>query len=245
MITARDKCDRYPWRLLPRIASEIEHLQRREAHRDLERLFWIVWKQGANDPSLGKLQCAQIASACIRGAMRGGAPSDISMGEHLQFLRRLSGAKTRRAIHALMRRYLDTLLNRVQPAQSTNMDRAVAQVRKNLQDTFGVSQSLSHYARMLRVSEGHLSRRFASICGQTYRLERRHIRMQAACQMLGHSQLKISAIARQLGIADPSQFIADFRKEFGVTPGRYRANVERRDEFIPDSVGRERRMAKK
>jgi AraC-like DNA-binding protein len=201
---------------------EIEYERRREAHQDMESLLRITWRQAGNDLTLWKLRCSQIASACVRGALRGGAPSDISMGEHLQLLRKLSSAGTRKSLRALMGRYLESLLDHVQPAEGTGMDRAVAQVRKSLQDTLGVSQSLSQYARMLGVSEGHLSRCFAAISGQTYRAERRRIRLEAACQMLRQRRLKISVIAGQLGIADTSQFIADFRREFGVTPGQYR-----------------------
>jgi AraC-like DNA-binding protein len=214
--------NRYPWRLLPRLALEIEYERRREAHRDLESLLRITWRQEGNELTLWKLRCSQIASACMRGALRGGAPSDLSMGEHLQLLRRLSSAGTRKSLQALMRQYLESLLDHVRPAQSTNMDRAVAEVRQSLRDTLGVSHSLSQYARMAGVSEGHLSRCFAAISGRTYRAERRRIRLEAACQMLRQRRLKISAIAGQLGIADTSQFIADFRQEFGVTPGQYR-----------------------
>jgi AraC-like DNA-binding protein len=137
----------------------------------------------------------------MRGALRGGAPSDISMGEHLLLLRRLSLAGSRKSLRALMLKYLDSLLDHIRPAPTTDMDRAVAQVRKSLRETLGVSQSLSQYARMLGVSEGHLSRRFAAITGQTYRAERRRIRLEAARQMLCQRRLKISAIAGQLGIA--------------------------------------------
>jgi AraC-like DNA-binding protein len=219
--------NRYPWKLLPRLAVEIEYERRQDAHDDLESLLQITWRQEGNDLTLWKLRCSQIASACVRGALRGGAPSDIAMGEHLQLLQRLSSAVTRRSLQAQMRQYLDSLLDHVQPAQGSGIDRAVAQVRKSLQETLGVSQSLSQYARMLGVSEGHLSRCFAAISGQTYRAERRRIRLEAACQMLRQRRLKISVIAGQLGIADTSQFIADFRGEFGVTPGQYRRrNVE-------------------
>lgn len=218
---------RYPWKLLPRLAVEIEYERRQDAHQDMESLLQITWRQEGNDLTLWKLRCSQIASACVRGALRGGAPSDIAMGEHLHLLQKLSSAGTRRSLQALMRRYLDSLLDHVRPAQGSGMGRAVAQVRKSLRETLGVSQSLSQYARMLGVSEGHLSRCFAAISGQTYRAERRRIRLEAACQMLRQRPLKISAIASQLGIADTSQFIADFRREFGVTPGQYRRrNVE-------------------
>ena len=228
--------NRYSWGLLPRLGSKIEHHRKKEAHRDLDVLLGTTWEQSAADHSLWKLRCSQIASACVRAALRGGASSDVAMGEHMQFLRRLCALANRARIQALMHRYLDMLLARVRPAQSTNMERAVAQVHKELREIQGASRSLSAYAQILGVSPGHLSRCFLAIVGQTYRTKRRHIRMQAACRMLRRSQLKISAIALQLGVADPSQFVADFRREFGVTPGQ-----DRRQHYHarPDSWARE------
>ena len=226
----------YPWRLLPRLASRIEHHHRREAHHDLASLLRITFKQSNADLTLWKLRCAQMASSCLRGAVRGGAPSDISVDGHIQFLGKLSALKTRTKIDVSMHRYVDGLLDHVRPAQSTNMERVVAQVRKSMRATLGVGQSLSNYARMMGISEGHLSRCFVSIAGQTYQKERRQIRMEAACRMLSRSQLKITAVARQLGIADPSQFIADFRQEFGVTPCQYRRRKSQRLSIATEKI---------
>jgi two-component system response regulator YesN len=73
------------------------------------------------------------------------------------------------------------------------------------------------------VSVGHLSRSFNAIAGRSFREELRTIRMETASRLLAETDLKISVIASRVGLRDPSQFIADFRAEFGVTPGSYRA----------------------
>lgn len=216
--------NRYPWKLLPRLASEIEHHRPEGAHADLAALLRVTWQQSEGDVTVWKLRCAQIASMCVRGAMLGGAPSDDSMYGLLRLLRRLSSKKTMKAVQTAMRAYLDELLAQARPTQFTTMERIVAEMRQRMQETLGVSQSLAQYSQLFGVSEGHLSRSFAAIAGQSFRAERRHIRMAAACQMLSGSNLKIVAVAQRLGIADPSQFVADFREEFGVTPGEYRKN---------------------
>jgi AraC-like DNA-binding protein len=69
---------------------------------------------------------------------------------------------------------------------------------------------------------GHLSRCFAAISGGTFCEELRHVRIKAACRLLREKGLKVSTVARMVGLKDVSQFIADFRREIGQTPAAYR-----------------------
>ena len=45
--------------------------------------------------------------------------------------------------------------------------------------------------------------------------------------MLVEMALKVSTIARRLGFRDPSQFVLDFRRETGLTPGAFRRSDRR------------------
>jgi AraC-like DNA-binding protein len=51
------------------------------------------------------------------------------------------------------------------------------------------------------------------------------IRTKEAQRLLADSSLKISAVARRVGLKDPSQFIRDFRLITGSTPGAYRQSA--------------------
>src|SRR5690349_20232753 len=107
---------RYPWKLLPRLATEIEHGEREQARRDLDALLKIIAHRTRNNLTLRKLRCAQLVSACLRGAHSGGAASEPLLTEHLQFLRVLTVLHTWNQITQHMHRYVGRLLRRVRPA---------------------------------------------------------------------------------------------------------------------------------
>jgi AraC-like DNA-binding protein len=50
----------------------------------------------------------------------------------------------------------------------------------------------------------------------------KRLRMEKAKQLLEKSSLKITAIAAQVGLRDATQFIVEFRRATGQTPGAYR-----------------------
>src|SRR5437867_1169394 len=106
---------RYPWKLLPRLASAIEHGQRTQARRDLALLLQIIAETSGDNLTLRKLRCAQLVSACLRAAHSGGASSDSLLREHLEFLKRLTGLRTWSGVRRCMVRYLEGLLRRVRP----------------------------------------------------------------------------------------------------------------------------------
>ncbi|MSR65168.1 MAG: AraC family transcriptional regulator [Verrucomicrobiae bacterium] len=219
---------RYPWKLLPRLASEVEHGQKGLAHKDLEELLDIIVVDGGSDLSFCKLRCAQLISGCLRGAHRGGASSDRILSEHLRTLKELAALRTWSGVKAKMHRYLDRLLGQVEPKHRSLMERIVGELRADLRTTEGMKRSLAYHAALHRVSVGHLSRSFNAIAGRSFREELRTVRMETASRLLAGTDLKVSVIAGRVGLRDPSQFIADFRAEFGVTPGTYRTG-QRRD----------------
>lgn len=219
---------RYRWELLPRLASEVEFARRGAACRDLAELLEIVAQQSGADLTLRKMRCAQIMSACVRGARLGGGPSALLLGEHIESLRGLSRLRSWTAVKRAMRRYVDRLVSSVRPAGRGRMTRIVASIRDELRATPAESRSLAQYAAELEISEGHLSRTFAAIAGRPFREELCRIRCEAARKLLLETQNKVSVVAGLVGLRSASQFVADFRRQTGVTPGHFRRMAVRR-----------------
>jgi AraC-like DNA-binding protein len=215
----------YQWELLPQIATHIERRASEKAHRDLSALMKILVHDSFGDLSLFKMRCSQTTSACIRGARRGGARSDVLMNEHVEFLKKLAALRTWAAVKSSMHRYLDHLMAQVKPAQSSNMERAVAKIRKHLRSHLGSTRTLAQYAADFGISSAHLSRSFATIAGRPFREELRQVRTEAARKMLLKSNEKVSTIARRLGVGSTSQFIADFKADTGLTPAAFRREI--------------------
>ncbi len=212
----------YNWDLLPKLASEVEHARRREALCDLKELLAILARDCGPDLTLRKMRCAQVMSACIRGARRGGGASGILMQDHLKFLQKLSQLRTWGGACAAMRRGIAKLVDQVEPSRRRRPERLVREILRDLSNSLGEPRTLAQYARELDLSTGHLSRLFKSVAGRPFRDELRRLRSEAAMALLRETSLKVAAIAGRVGLRSASQFIADFKRQTGVTPAQFR-----------------------
>ncbi len=213
---------RYQWDLLPRLAMHIERGYGDKAHRELKELLETVNLQSEANLMLSKMRCAQIMSTCMRAARLGGASSTNLLNEHFFELAQLSRLQTWTACKRRMHRYVDLLLGQIDDDESDRMHRIIASICEELCSSIQSARSLSQYAQELELSEGHLSRSFSEIRGRSFSEEIRLIRIQKAKHLLIETDNSVQSIAESLGVASPSQFIADFRHETGMTPGQYR-----------------------
>ena len=69
---------------------------------------------------------------------------------------------------------------------------------------------------------GQLFRQATGLAPRQYLLK---LRMAKACQLMGHSDLPVSTIARSVGYDDPLLFSRMFRKEMGCSPSGHRKNL--------------------
>lgn len=218
---------RYPWQLLNRIVGHLEVQQIDAAHADLDHQLDII----ASAPSrldLRKLRCAQVMCFCSRGALAAAAPSSELVRDQLQALDALANARSWQASRKLMHAYLDQLFALIRRERRTDVQRFIEQVRSDMRQTLETPRTLRQYADMGGISVGHLSRAFTEAAGLPFRKELRRVRIAEARKLLTSTPLKISVVARRVGLRDTSQFIADFRAEVGVTPGQFRQRVARR-----------------
>jgi hypothetical protein len=74
--------DHYPWDLLPGFTEDIEHGRLDRVRESVDAMLDAI-EVDDDDASVLKLRCAQCMSACLRGARRGGAPSDVLLREHV------------------------------------------------------------------------------------------------------------------------------------------------------------------
>ncbi|MGC5773122.1 AraC family transcriptional regulator [Paenibacillus pabuli] len=81
---------------------------------------------------------------------------------------------------------------------------------------------LNDLVRFSGWSEKHLGRMFLRHTGQTFGSYLQHLRIQKSCELLKHSQQKVSLIAEYVGYRDVDSFHAVFKRITGETPRIYR-----------------------
>jgi AraC-like DNA-binding protein len=84
-------------------------------------------------------------------------------------------------------------------------------------------------ADMLAMHQRTLNRRLQAL-GTTFRDVLEDVRFEAACQLLGATELSVDDIADALGYAALSPFIRAFRRRTGVAPGRWRREAQGPDD---------------
>jgi AraC-like DNA-binding protein/quercetin dioxygenase-like cupin family protein len=82
------------------------------------------------------------------------------------------------------------------------------------------ARTLAEWGRAAGASERTLSRRFVEETGLSFTEWRTQTRLVAALPQLADGAT-VAAVSHQVGYANPSAFIAAFRRVFGVTPGAY------------------------
>ncbi|EIQ00561.1 DNA-binding domain-containing protein, AraC-type [Opitutaceae bacterium TAV1] len=113
----------------------------------------------------------------------------------------------------------------VMPARMTRAADLVRRFRVLLEEKFCTTTTPGDYARTLGVTAGHLN---DTLREQTGRTAGEHVRARVlleARRLLLHSGLSVSEIAYRLGFDDPSYFARFFRRETGVAPGEFRADI--------------------
>ncbi|MGA2173952.1 MAG: helix-turn-helix transcriptional regulator [Verrucomicrobiota bacterium] len=100
-----------------------------------------------------------------------------------------------------------------------------------------VELSLSDLEPRVHCSARHLSRLFRQEIGASFREKQTELRLAKACELLAHSNAKMVEVALASGYQSNSIFSQLFKKQFGVSPGKWRQqHVHRNREqrrFLP------------
>jgi AraC-like DNA-binding protein len=101
-------------------------------------------------------------------------------------------------------------------------DDLYARFRELLERDFATAHDVGHYADALNYSSRTLARVTQAAIGRTPKQAIKDRLVLEARRLLAHTELPVSAIAAQLGFADPSNFSAFFTHEARDTPTAFR-----------------------
>jgi transcriptional regulator GlxA family with amidase domain len=104
-------------------------------------------------------------------------------------------------------------------------DELVLEAQQWLEERLASSVSLEALAHHQGISARTLNRRFQRAIGMTPQGYLHGLRMNAAQDLLRHSNLAVTEIAWQVGLQDPSYFSQLFKRHANMTPLQYRQAV--------------------
>jgi AraC family L-rhamnose operon transcriptional activator RhaR/AraC family L-rhamnose operon regulatory protein RhaS len=97
---------------------------------------------------------------------------------------------------------------------------AVQYINENFTKKFTVAQ----LAKLSRLSERDLYRKFRSLTGVSPLEYKRKKQLELACYLLQSSKLSISEIADRCGFCDSNYLTREFTAAYKLAPGRFRKN---------------------
>ena len=100
----------------------------------------------------------------------------------------------------------------------------VATLREVLARESGGQLQIEGVAGLLGLSVRTLQRRLAER-GLSYTMLRDRVLLEAACQLLNNSDVRLIDIAYRLGYSDPGHFTRAFQGWMGIAPRRFREQI--------------------
>ncbi len=91
-----------------------------------------------------------------------------------------------------------------------------------IRDHLSEGLSLAAISKSAGLSPFHFARRFKQATGQAPHQYVVSHRLEKSRQLLVETQLALAEVAQQSGFCDQSHFTAHFRRQFGITPRRFR-----------------------
>ena len=82
--------------------------------------------------------------------------------------------------------------------------------------------TLKSLAQHFGYSESYLCRLLKSSAEKSFSAIMREFKLNRAQKLLQTTNLKLDDICESIGYSDTTQFIRDFKKQYGVTPAKYR-----------------------
>ncbi len=87
--------------------------------------------------------------------------------------------------------------------------------------------TLRELAERYQISETAMKKCFKAVYGDSIYAFLKKYRLQASCGLLLEGDKSITEISMDVGYENPSKYIAAFKKEFGITPAKFRKNRQK------------------
>ena len=106
-----------------------------------------------------------------------------------------------------------------------NTARSLAETRQYMEEHLDEPLTISTLSRRACLSATTFKAGFRRLYGLPVHAWLRQRRMERAAELLRGSSLSVLGVAQSVGYGSASQFTAAFRRQYGVTPARFRKNV--------------------
>ena len=169
----------------------------------------------------------ELVDQIDRALYNSSIPSSFSSRRKSMLIKRLLDVESAGMLHQMMQTYLDDLASSIASGENHYHERIVQSAIEYIHQHCGEPFTIEQLAETMHYSPNHLRYVFKHVTGHTLSEEISTIRMNQARRLLEETMLRVHEISRQVGYINPSYFISQFIKKYGVTPAQYRYLYDR------------------
>ncbi len=118
------------------------------------------------------------------------------------------------------------------------MDRRIQRILDTLAQPHPTRRGMKNLAQSVNLSTSRLRHLFKVEVGTSLGKYLKSIQMQLAKRILESSFLNVKEVGFAAGFADETHFIREFKKAYGVTPGRFRLRLKGHRRTLRQGTGR-------
>jgi AraC-like DNA-binding protein len=89
-----------------------------------------------------------------------------------------------------------------------------------------IDLTLTDAAKLCHISPSHFSRMFKSIFRCNFSQYSMQHKLYSAARLISQTDKSMTEISYELNFSSPSHFISQFKKQFSVTPKKYRSEIQ-------------------
>jgi len=194
------------------------------ARRELNALLAGVF---LSFPRLSVVQARtiELLGYLVRAAVEDNPMLDPLLERHIRWIERVMEAREFEGACAVLRDALDEFMDQIGLQGFNRQNGRVGRILEYLAANYTRSVRLDEVAAAAGLSKFRAAHLVKECTGKTVLQHVKRLRIQRARTWLESGEKDLAAIAYDLGFADQSHFIRQFRELTGLTPARYRRSL--------------------
>jgi two-component system response regulator YesN len=218
----KDSVDRkYPMREEQILLSLMRVGDRNGARRVLNDMLAAMFLYSPN-LVLIRARAIEMMGFLVRAAIEDNPLQEPLMERHQEWIGHIVGAEQFEQLCEVLRHALDDFMDAIFMQGYNRSSGHVGRIISVITQRYMTSLSLQQLADEVGLSRFHVARLVKRSTGKTVTQHIRTLRVNRASELLESTDKAYSDIAYDLGFADQSYFIKQFREMTGTTPARYR-----------------------
>lgn len=204
--------------------GDIQHYR---AHMERISMTGTMGRLSNGDP-LRQMKNAVITCLVLfsRAAMKGGLDPEISYSLSDRYFQSIEACTSIPELREISRSLQEDYIRRVHQVRTGGLSKQVQACCDYISLHLEEQLSLSLLAEHSGYAEYYLSRKFKAETGQSVSEYIRRQRLERAAFLLRTTDEEAQKIAARMQFVSQSRFSEAFKKQFGVTPGTYRAGKQ-------------------